>query len=63
MRRRLITNLAFAVVLATTAVATQVHATGCDWVIVDYYWSEDTQSWEPVWEYQCWEDPPPPDPP
>jgi hypothetical protein len=30
-------------------------------VIIDYYWDESTQTWEPVWEYQCWEDPPPPD--
>ena len=58
-------RVCFALLLALSAslAATRLVANGCDWVIVGYYWDDNTQNWEPIWEYQCWEDPPPPDPP
>lgn len=63
MHRRFVVGLSFVLVFAAAATFTvRVLAEACDWVIVDYYWDEYTQNWEPVWEYQCWEDPTPPPP-
>lgn len=61
MRRRLMKALFVAAATLVISGATVRPAlAGCDWVIVDWVWNEDIQDYEPVWEYQCWPDPPPP---
>lgn len=54
MRRAIVTILMFLALLGVS----QPAFAACDWVIVGWYWNEETQQEEPIWEWQCWEDPP-----
>lgn len=61
MNRRLARRLSFALVLlGLLTFETVGRAETCDWVVVGFYWDDNTQNWEPIWEYLCWEDPPQP---